>query len=130
MNKPFTVRDAHQYFSKMYKDIGGVGGNLILIHKNNKVGIFDINPDILREGKSLKGMADALSANQYQKIILVVECWGHTEKGKSTVVMFRVFQETGITTYLCEPIGRNLGKLEITQSSPGFADPYFMGLVA
>lgn len=132
MKNQFGVRDAHKMFSHIYKECGGIGFNLVLVRKdNNEVVVLDIqNPEILRDAQSLKQMTDALSGVEYERIILVAECWGHTENGKLTIAMFREFQETGITTYLCEPVGKKLGTLEITQSSPGLADSYFMGLVA
>lgn len=132
MSKQFGVRDAHKMFSHIYKECGGIGSNLVLVRKDNsEVIVLDIqNPEILRDAKSLKKMTDGLSGVEYERIIIVAECWGHTENGKKTVVMFREFQKTGINTYLCEPVRKNIGELQPMESTNGLVDPYFMGLVA
>lgn len=132
MKNQFGVRDAHSMFSHIFKDCGQIGLNLVLVRKDSgQFFVLDIQDrEILRDARSLKKLTDSLSGVEYQKIILVAECWAHTPDGKSSVAMFVEYQQTGIKCWMSPASGKALGKLEPMETSTGFADSYFMRLVA
>jgi gamma-glutamylcysteine synthetase len=131
MKNQFGVSDAHKMFSHIYKDCGTIGLNLVLVRKDDKVITLDIQDrEILRDARSLKKLTDSISGVEYQKIILVAECWAHTPEGKSSVAIFVEYQQTGIKCWMSSAKGKTLGKLEPMEPSMGFADSYFMRLVA
>jgi hypothetical protein len=134
MSKLFCVRDAHKLFSQAYKENGSIGFNLVLVRKDNsEVIVLDFQSrEILRDAQSLKEITDSLSVVQYERVILVAECWAHLPNGKSPIALFVEYQKAGNTSYMSSAKGKSLGKLEPMGSatSMGMADTYFMRLVA
>ena len=132
MKNQFGVRDAHKMFSHIYKECGGIGFNLVLVRKdNNEVIVLDIqNPEILRDAQSLKEITDGLSGVEYERVILVAECWAHSPNGKSSIALFMEYQKTGINSFISSAKGKSLGELETLETTIGLADSFFMRLVA
>lgn len=131
MRSQFGVSDAHGMLSSIHKKYGKIGATIILVHKNNsEIVVLDIQPSILKDAYSLKRLTDGLSNVEYQKIIVVAECWAHSPSGKSQVALFVEYQESGFKGYISFPKSKSLGKLEPLDSTMGWADEYFMRLVA
>jgi len=134
MSKQFGVQEVYKFFSQIYKENGEIGFNLVLVRKdNNEVIVLDFQSrEILRDAQSLKEITDSLSGVQYERVILVAECWAHSPNGKSSIALFVQYEKIGNTSYMCSAKGKSLGKLEPMGSatSMGMADTYFMRLVA